>query len=286
MISAKCIALLHQFCTETRETCSCPSCHLGPCKKCGATELMKMFDGLCANCERDRVHAVPFPGTPCSTCGKLGAYRMPADRTSPFRCTSCWGHDVVSATDGQTSRSTHDLAPPSEDVFQRLALASTPLPVTVADLVAPGIGEKPQPNDIWRVGGSEALLVWVRQVFDDGIADVVPLVLDVELADEHSVFVAADATPLGVSTVALVALRTHLHPAAFINRIGHLELSREVAEVQAAVREGRRPSGVPVGPPIDDDGDQRLEYRQALRDLLTELSPSGHTVSDTKTVTT
>jgi hypothetical protein len=30
-----------------------------------------------------------------------------------------------------------------------------------------------------------------------------------------------------------------------------------------------------VGPPIDDDGDQRLEYRQALRDLLAELSPSA-----------
>jgi hypothetical protein len=43
----------------------------------------------------------------------------------------------------------------------------------------------------------------------------------------------------------------------------------------AAVREGRRPSGVRVGSPIDDDGDRRFEYRQALRDLLAELTPSA-----------
>jgi hypothetical protein len=42
-----------------------------------------------------------------------------------------------------------------------------------------------------------------------------------------------------------------------------------------AIREGRRPSRVRVGRPIDDNDDQRLEYRQALRDLLGGLSPSA-----------
>lgn len=171
-------------------------------------------------------------------------------------------------------RSASDLAPASEDIFQRLVEASTPLPVVVADLVAAASGE-PQPNEIWRAGRHEALLVWVRHVFDDGVADVVPLVLDVELADQQSVLVSADATPLAMKTAAIVALRTHVHPDAFLNRVGDLDISREVSEVLTSVQEGRRPSGVPVGPPISDDRDQRLEYRQALRDLLAELSPSA-----------
>jgi hypothetical protein len=101
------------------------------------------------------------------------------------------------------------------------------------------------------------------------------LVLDVELADQQSVLVGADATPLATETAAMVALRTHVHIGAFLNRVGDLDISRDVAEVMTAVREGRRPSGVRVGPPINDDQDQRLEYRQALRDLLAELSPSA-----------
>jgi hypothetical protein len=172
-------------------------------------------------------------------------------------------------------RSTPDLEPASEDLFQRLVQASTPLPVAVADLVASSSDRTPRPNEIWRVGRSEALLVWVRRVFDDGVADVVPLVLDVELADQQSILVPADTTPLGTQTAAIVALRTHVHPDAFLNHVGDLDISREVAEVLTSVQEGRRPSGVSVGPPISDDRDQRLEYRQALRDLLAELTPSA-----------
>ena len=165
--------------------------------------------------------------------------------------------------------------PIGEGTFQRIMAASTPLPGVIADLVTAGTNEQPQPHQVWRIGRDEALLAWVRRVFDDGVAEVVPLVLDVELADQHSVLIRADATPVATEMAALVALRTHIHIGAFLNLIGDLDISREVAEIMTAVQEGRRPSGIPVGPPIEDDNDQRLEYRQALRDLLAPLSPSA-----------
>ena len=162
-----------------------------------------------------------------------------------------------------------------DGTFQRIVAASTPLPPNLADLVAPGDGKQPGPNEVWRVGREEALLAWVRRVFEDGVVEVVPLVLDVELADQHSVLIGADATPILTDMAALVALRTHLHPGALINYIGDLNISTEVAEIMTAVQENRRPSGIRVGPPVGSDFDQRLEYRQALRDLLAPLSPSS-----------
>ncbi len=172
-------------------------------------------------------------------------------------------------------RAAADTAPAGENIFRRLMEAAAQPPAVVASLVVATPGREPQPNEIWRVGRSEALLVWVRRVFDDGVADVVPLVLDVALADEQSVLVPAGATPLASEAVAIVALRTHVHTGAFLNHVGQLDINREVNEVMASVQEGRRPNGVVVGPPIDDDRDQRLEYRQALRDLLAELSPTA-----------
>jgi hypothetical protein len=163
----------------------------------------------------------------------------------------------------------------STNSLQRIVEASAPLPEVLADLITAGRGEDPQATEIWRVGRSEAVLVWVRQVFSDGVADVVPLVLDVDLADRESVIISAEATPLATELAAMVALRTHVHPDAFLNRIGTLDIRKGVSEVMTAVREGRRPSGVRVGPPIEDDDDQRLEYRQALRDVIAELSPSA-----------
>ncbi len=163
----------------------------------------------------------------------------------------------------------------SADSLRRIVEASTPLPEVLTEVISGRQEGQPQPNEIWRVGRSEALLVWVRRIFEDDVADVIPLVLDVELADRESVVVGADATPLATETAAMVSLRTHIHTGAFLNRVGFLNIGKDVTEVMTAVREGRRPSGVRVGPPINDDDDQRLEYRQALRDLLAELSPSA-----------
>lgn len=181
------------------------------------------------------------------------------------------------------------LEPARADSLQRIVQASTPLPDLLASIVTGNQDETPQPNEIWRVGRSEALLVWVRKVFEDGAVDVVPLVLDVDLADQESVIVDAELTPLATETAAMVALRTHVHIDSFLNQIGSVDISAAVNEVMTAVREGRRPSGVRVGAPIADDDDQRLEYRQALRDLLGELTPSvwlvAHESSDDDTAT-
>lgn len=167
------------------------------------------------------------------------------------------------------------IEPLGDDGLRRVIDASTPLPETMAHLVSAGFDEEPRANEIWRVGRGEALLVWVRQMFGDEVADIVPLVLDVELADDDSVLIENDATVLGTEIAAMVALRTHIHRGAFLNRIGTLDISRDVTEVMTAMREGRRASGIPAGPPVRDADDQRIEYRQVLRDLLAELSPSA-----------
>ncbi|WP_280395643.1 hypothetical protein [Nocardia brasiliensis] len=164
-------------------------------------------------------------------------------------------------------------ASPDENSIQRIIDGSSSLPDTVADLVSGGGEAGPAANELWRVGRTEALLVWVRKVFDDGIADVVPVVLDTELADLQSVIIGAAATPLSVEMAVMVPLRTHIPTRLFLNRIAVTDISKDVTEVMAAIREGRNPSGVRVGQPINDDDDQRIEYRQAIRDLFAELAP-------------
>lgn len=168
-----------------------------------------------------------------------------------------------------------DLEPPDPASLQRLIDACPRLPDGLAAIILSPRDGDPQPDEIWRVGRSEAVLVWVRRVFGDGVADVVPLVLDVELADEETILVPAGSTPLQCELAAMTALRTHVDFGAFINRVGTLDIRQEVAEVMAAVREGRHPRGVRVGPPIVDDWDRRIEYRCAVCDLLAGLSPGA-----------
>lgn len=131
----------------------------------------------------------------------------------------------------------------------------------------------PKEGEVWRVGQSEAALVWVRKNFGDGVIDSVPVVLDTDFADEQSVLVPAELSPLKVDLAAMTALRTHLDSRAFINRIGKVDVTAQIEDVIQAARTGRM-SEVPVGDPIASDDDERLEYRQALRDVLGGLTPS------------
>lgn len=166
-----------------------------------------------------------------------------------------------------------ELQTPTPNVVQRIVDASSVVP-GAADVPTDRDEQEPEPGELWRVGRDEALLAWVRKNFHDGAVDIVPVVLDVELADEQTVIVAAALSPLPVELAAMTALRTHVHRDAFINRLGTLDITAQIEDVIAATRENRDTTAT-VGPRIEFDDDDRIEYRQALRDLLDDFSPSN-----------
>lgn len=162
---------------------------------------------------------------------------------------------------------------PHRSNVARILEASTPGPEVLGRLLAEPKGGDPGPGQLWRVGRDEALLVWVRRVLDDSI-DVIPAVLDVDLADQQTVLLPSTATPLGMELALMTGVRAHIHRQAFLQYLADVDAMDEVNEAITAARTGREPQGISVGPPIESANDQRLEYRQVLADLLTDLGPS------------
>jgi hypothetical protein len=178
----------------------------------------------------------------------------------------------------RAARLWHELAPgePAHDAVARILEASSPGPAILASFSAERDAGPARPGDIWRIGRNEPILGWVRQVFSDAI-DIIPVVLDIELADQESVFLSPDSTPLGIPLALLTGIRGHVGPRALLQRIGYVHAFSAVREVMAAARDGRMPDGVTVGPPIESDDDQRIEYRQVIADLLADLGPDTWT---------
>jgi hypothetical protein len=178
----------------------------------------------------------------------------------------------------RAARLWHELAPgePAHDAVARILEASSPGPAILASFSAERDAGPPRPGDIWRIGRNEPILGWVRQVFSDAI-DIIPVVLDIELADQESVFLPPESTPLGMPLALLTGVRGHVGPRALLQRIGYVHAFAAVKEVMAAARDDRMPNGVAVGPLIESDDDQRVEYRQVIADLLADLGPDTWT---------
>lgn len=172
-----------------------------------------------------------------------------------------------------------EVAAASDSALSRILDSDTHL--TPAVVTAAALGSEsatPSAGELWRVGEDDALLVWVRKVFDRS-ADVMPVVLDVELADDQTLLLPAEATSLGMELGVITSVRGHVHADVFLSRIGDLgdRVTQQVAEVTAAALEGRPPGGVPVGTRVHDPDDQRVEYQQTLADLLADLGPGAWT---------
>lgn len=173
-----------------------------------------------------------------------------------------------------------EAAAPSESSLSRILASDTRLaPALFAAATSVRDTATPSAGELWRVGEPDAFLVWVRKVFD-GSADVMPVVLDVELADDQTLLLSADATTLGMELAVVTSVRGHVHADAFLSRVEDLggTVGRQVAEVMAAAQEGRQPQGVSVGTPVHDADDQRVEYQQTLADLLAGVGPGAWTV--------
>lgn len=176
----------------------------------------------------------------------------------------------------RAARLWHAAAPtePGSEAVSRILAASAPgpaLPVGAAGARSPG---PPRPGELWRAGREEALLVWVRRVLP-GAVDVLPVVLDVELADQESLLLPAGSTPLGVPLAVLAGVRAHVGLPALLQLAGFAGIAGQVREVMTAAMQGRAPAGVNVGPPITTAADQRIEYRQVIADLLADLAPGS-----------
>jgi len=162
---------------------------------------------------------------------------------------------------------------PSDDAVARILEASTPGPEVLRRLTGARGDGPPLPGEIWRIGRDEALLVWIRRTLVDAV-DVIPAVLDVELADQESIVLPSDSTPFGLPLALLTGVRGHVGLPAFLERVGYVDVAAQVQEVMSAARDGRTPHAVDVGLPIESEDDQRIEYRQVIADLLADLAPS------------
>lgn len=164
---------------------------------------------------------------------------------------------------------------PDDGVIARLVAAAAPLPPGLAELIAAPRTGDPQVSELWRVGRHEAQLAWVRRVFPDGVADVIPVTLQVQHADVNWLLLPPESSPLAMELGVVTSLRTHIVVEAFLNRMAVLPIGPPVAEVMAAVRDGRAPVGVRTGPvePVDDQA--AFEFRQSLRAVYYPLTPSA-----------
>lgn len=145
---------------------------------------------------------------------------------------------------------------------------------------APQDRPAPAEGELWRArnrddvaSGAMAVLVWVRRVFDT-TAVVLPVVLDVEMADDETLLLEADDSPLGVRVAVLTGVDSEVLAANLTTRIGPLPIADGVAAVrQAAHGKAVLPEHVRTGPPIVRDDDQRLEFRQAVGETVAALGP-------------
>ena len=166
---------------------------------------------------------------------------------------------------------------PSSSALARITESQARIGPAVAAASLPAAEDgPPRAGELWRVGGDEALLVWVRRVLD-GAVDVLPVVLDADLGDEQTLLLPASASPLDLELAVVTSVQAHVHPEAFLSRVHDLgeQVAADIAEVMAAAQEGRPVQQVQVGPVVLDPDDQRIEYQQTLADVLAGLGPAA-----------
>ena len=168
------------------------------------------------------------------------------------------------------------VAEADDSATARLTAAAQPIPDGLRTALAapPGAGV-PASGDIWRVGADEALLVWVRSLSSES-ATVVPVTLDVELADEYTLIVPAGESPLGLDLALMTTVEGDVDLRAFLQHIAALPVGDQITQLLLARSDDRPPPpGLLTGSPAATDDDQRLEYRHLLAGLLASLSPGA-----------
>jgi hypothetical protein len=134
-----------------------------------------------------------------------------------------------------------------------------------------------RPGELWRARARDSdvvMMVWVRARTPKATV-VVPASLDTDYADEHTVIVPAEASPLGLSLALHTAVESAIDPGTLVDRLGLVDAMADVDAARAAFAAGVRPDSVTVGPSIASPLDERVEYREALARQMADLAPAG-----------
>lgn len=165
---------------------------------------------------------------------------------------------------------------PTDELISGLVAASPDVPEGLLSAIkSEHIDQTPQAGDLWRCGRGDALLVWLRKVFDDGLLAVVPVVFDVELADELTLIKPAESNPLGLDLGFMVCVESHIDPRSLIGKVGTIDVADDIEALRQVRRGGPRNLDILVGTPIEMSDDQRIEYQQLVSDLLGDCAPEA-----------
>lgn len=129
------------------------------------------------------------------------------------------------------------------------------------------VREVPAPGQVWAAGGDEQVLVLVVRVVEERVF-VAPVTFDAEAADEETVVVGADRSPLREPLAVYPALAMDVPGDALRSRLGVLAAANDLD----SLLDGSLP-GTSRGTPIVGPTDPRLELRQLLADRLGSLEP-------------
>lgn len=147
---------------------------------------------------------------------------------------------------------------------------------------------RPAAGELWRATnhadagpGTTALLVWIRKTFTFTTL-VLPVVLDIEMADDETLLLSPEDSHLGLPAAVLTGVDAEILTANLTTRIAVLDIAVDVAAVRDVVR-GRTDtlSGQQTGSRIVRDDDQRIDYRQAMGEMLAALGPLPEEEVDT-----
>lgn len=133
---------------------------------------------------------------------------------------------------------------------------------------------EPTAGDLWQIGNEdEAILALLTQTTDQ-TARVVPVVLDVDMADERSIYVPADASPLGVDAILINDLTRTVPVQALIAWAGTVAPD-VVDQAVAAKPVPAATMGDRLAFPIHHHHDERHTVRWDIEALLSDLT-AGH----------
>lgn len=133
-------------------------------------------------------------------------------------------------------------------------------------------------GQLWRLERDGVADLGLVVDVDETYAVVVPVSFDTAMADAYTVVVFAEESPLELALALFVAERTTVAVDVLAQMVSTLDMVEVARRVHEAFREDRDVDFAPVGRPVLQASDRRLEYRAELRrrfDVLGAPFPTG-----------